>query len=48
VDEAGWPVVVDFGFSHFWPNGGKVKSAGGTLDYSSPEKVAVSSSLEES
>ncbi|RSH94560.1 hypothetical protein EHS25_004364 [Saitozyma podzolica] len=40
VDEAGWPVVVDFGFSHFWPNGGKVKSAGGTLDYSSPEKVA--------
>ncbi|GFZ42689.1 hypothetical protein JCM24511_00406 [Saitozyma sp. JCM 24511] len=40
VDEAGWPVVVDFGFSHFWPYGGKVKSAGGTLDYSSPEKVA--------
>ncbi|WWC87776.1 uncharacterized protein L201_002668 [Kwoniella dendrophila CBS 6074] len=40
VDENGLPVVVDFGFSHFKPNGGYVKSAGGTLDYSSPEKAA--------
>ncbi|WWD16589.1 hypothetical protein CI109_101017 [Kwoniella shandongensis] len=40
VDEKGMPVLVDFGFSHFRPYGGKVKSAGGTLDYSSPEKTA--------
>jgi hypothetical protein len=36
------PILVDFGFSHFKANGGLVKSAGGTLDYSSPEKVSVS------
>ncbi|KAK4687402.1 hypothetical protein P7C73_g2725, partial [Tremellales sp. Uapishka_1] len=40
VDEDGRPILVDFGFSHFRPRGGRVKSAGGTLDYSSPEKVA--------
>lgn len=34
-------MLVDFGFSHFKANGGYVKSAGGTLDYSSPEKTAV-------
>lgn len=34
-------MVVDFGFSQFSPDGGRVKSAGGTLDYSSPEKVKV-------
>lgn len=42
LDSAMRPVVVDFGFSHFSPGGGLVRSAGGTLDYSSPEKVAVS------
>lgn len=42
VRKDGSPVLVDFGFSHFKPNGGLVKSAGGTLDYSSPDKVAVS------
>ncbi|WVQ64808.1 uncharacterized protein L199_002977 [Kwoniella botswanensis] len=40
VDEYGLPAVVDFGFSHFRPDGGKVRSAGGTLDYSSPQKAA--------
>jgi serine/threonine protein kinase len=39
------PVLVDFGFSHFSPTGGFVRSAGGTLDYSSPEKVMVSYKL---
>ncbi|WVF66994.1 hypothetical protein IAT40_001737 [Kwoniella sp. CBS 6097] len=34
------PSLVDFGFSHFKPCGGWVRSAGGTLDYSSPEKTA--------
>ena len=43
VDEKGYPKLVDFGFSHFKPYGGLVKSAGGTLDYSSPEKAKVSS-----
>ena len=36
------PILVDFGFSHFKAGGGLVQSAGGTLDYSSPEKVQVS------
>ncbi|ODO04662.1 hypothetical protein I350_05271 [Cryptococcus amylolentus CBS 6273] len=36
----GLPILVDFGFSHFKAFGGLVKSAGGTLDYSSPEKTA--------
>ncbi|KAL0252400.1 hypothetical protein I308_101791 [Cryptococcus tetragattii IND107] len=40
VDSQGFPMLVDFGFSHFKANGGYVKSAGGTLDYSSPEKTA--------
>ncbi|WWC60192.1 uncharacterized protein I303_102757 [Kwoniella dejecticola CBS 10117] len=40
VDNLGLPAVVDFGFSHFRPNGGFVRSSGGTLDYSSPEKAA--------
>ncbi|WVQ94621.1 hypothetical protein IAU59_001701 [Kwoniella sp. CBS 9459] len=40
VDRTGLPFLVDFGFSHFKPIGGFVKSAGGTLDYSSPEKTA--------
>ncbi|WVQ78722.1 hypothetical protein IAT38_000809 [Cryptococcus sp. DSM 104549] len=39
VDAHGYPALVDFGFSHFKPHGGLVKSAGGTLDYSSPEKT---------
>ncbi|BEJ05798.1 hypothetical protein CcaverHIS641_0303200 [Cutaneotrichosporon cavernicola] len=34
------PVLADFGFSQFLPDGGYAKSHGGTLDYSSPEKVA--------
>lgn len=38
------PVLADFGFAHFVPDGGPVTSLGGTVDYSSPEKVAVSSS----
>ena len=42
LDDGLLPVIVDFGFSHFRPDGGLVKSAGGTLDYSSPEKVRVS------
>jgi serine/threonine protein kinase len=41
VDRKGRPVVVDFGFSHFNPDNKLQKSAGGTLDYSSPEKVLV-------
>ncbi|WRT65601.1 uncharacterized protein IL334_002546 [Kwoniella shivajii] len=40
VDAHGLPALVDFGFSHFKPDGGLVRSAGGTLDYSSPEKAA--------
>lgn len=36
------PVLVDFGFAHFTPRGGDVKSLGGTVDYSSPEKLIVS------
>lgn len=36
------PVLVDFGFAHFTPDGGTVKSLGGTMDYSSPEKLNVS------
>nr|ODO02471.1 CAMK/CAMKL protein kinase [Cryptococcus depauperatus CBS 7855] len=40
ADDEGFPVLVDFGFSHFKCDGGFVKSAGGTLDYSSPEKTA--------
>ncbi|OCF32299.1 CAMK/CAMKL protein kinase [Kwoniella heveanensis BCC8398] len=40
VDKYCRPYLVDFGFSHFKPFGGLVKSAGGTLDYSSPEKTA--------
>ncbi|WVR03915.1 hypothetical protein IAU60_000914 [Kwoniella sp. DSM 27419] len=39
VDATGLPALVDFGFSHFRPEAGLVKSAGGTLEYSSPEKV---------
>lgn len=36
------PILADFGFAHFLPDGGNVKSIGGTVDYSSPEKIAVS------
>jgi hypothetical protein len=36
------PILVDFGFAHFTPDGGQVRSLGGTMDYSSPEKLAVS------
>ena len=43
VDKKGNPVLVDFGFSHFRVDGRKVKSAGGTLEYTSPEKVVVRS-----
>ena len=42
VDECSTPALIDFGFSHFSPYGQKVRSAGGTLDYSSPEKTEVS------
>lgn len=35
------PVLADFGFAHFVPDGGQVLSLGGTVDYSSPEKVKV-------
>jgi hypothetical protein len=38
----GWPALIDFGFSHFAAYGQSVKSAGGTLDYTSPEKAEVS------
>ena len=41
VDRLRLPALIDFGFSHFSPYGDKVRSAGGTLDYSSPEKVQV-------
>ncbi|KAL7419718.1 hypothetical protein Q5752_005634 [Cryptotrichosporon argae] len=40
VDKQLKPVLVDFGFSLFWPDRSEVKSVGGTLDYSSPEKAA--------
>jgi serine/threonine protein kinase len=36
------PILADWGFAQFVPDGGHVKSLGGTVDYSSPEKVAVS------
>lgn len=39
------PILVDFGFAHFTPDGGIVKSLGGTMDYSSPEKLAACSPL---
>lgn len=40
-DDGMGPALADFGFSQFFPRGGKVRSLGGTFDYSSPEKVAV-------
>lgn len=39
------PVLVDFGFSQFFPHGGHLMSLGGTFDYSCPEKIAVSARL---
>jgi serine/threonine protein kinase len=42
VDPVGCPSLIDFGFSHFAAYGQRVRSAGGTLDYSSPQKVEVS------
>lgn len=42
VDNLDLPALIDFGFSHFSPYGQLVRSAGGTLDYSSPEKTQVS------
>lgn len=45
VDPNSCPALIDFGFSHFSAYGYRMKSAGGTLDYSSPEKVAVSDKL---
>lgn len=36
------PVLADFGFAHFKPDGGMVTSLGGTTEYSAPEKLAVS------
>jgi serine/threonine protein kinase len=39
------PVLVDFGFAHFTPHRGSVRSLGGTMDYSSPEKLSVSSKI---
>lgn len=39
------PVLADFGFAQFIPDGGQVKSLGGTVDYSSPEKVEVSGNI---
>lgn len=41
VDALGCPALIDFGFSHFAAYGQVVKSAGGTLDYTSPEKAEV-------
>ncbi|CAD6587454.1 MAG: hypothetical protein TREMPRED_004760 [Tremellales sp. Tagirdzhanova-0007] len=46
IDKKGNPVLVDFGFSHFSVDGQKVKSAGGTLDYTSPEKVMTGASYD--
>jgi serine/threonine protein kinase len=42
VDPVGCPSLIDFGFSHFAAYGQRVRSAGGTLDYTSPQKVEVS------
>jgi serine/threonine protein kinase len=39
VDQISLPALIDFGFSHFSPYSEFVRSAGGTLDYSSPEKT---------
>lgn len=36
------PAIIDLGFGHFNPYGDFVASNGGTLDYTSPEKAAVS------
>lgn len=44
VDPVGCPSLIDFGFSHFAAYGQRVRSAGGTLDYSSPQKIEVSPS----
>lgn len=41
VDPLGRPALIDFGFSHFAAHNQLVKSAGGTLDYTSPEKAEV-------
>ena len=46
VDPLGCPSVIDFGFSHFAGHGQRVRSSGGTLDYSSPQKVKVNISYE--
>lgn len=37
------PIIADFGFSSFSPQGRKTSGGGGTTEYLSPEKVAVSS-----
>lgn len=37
------PIIADFGFSSFSPQGRKMSGGGGTTEYLSPEKVAVSS-----
>lgn len=39
INEYWEPSLVDFGFSRYNPRGGPVRSTGGTMDYSSPEKV---------
>lgn len=36
------PIIADFGFSSFSPQGRKMSGGGGTTEYLSPEKVAVS------
>lgn len=36
------PIIADFGFSSFSPHGRKMSGGGGTTEYLSPEKVAVS------
>lgn len=45
VDAISCPALIDFGFSHFAAYRQPMRSAGGTLDYSSPEKVRVSRCL---
>jgi serine/threonine protein kinase len=39
------PIIADFGFSSFSPQGRKMSGGGGTTEYLSPEKVAVRENL---
>ncbi len=40
VDAQGRLILADFGFATFSPHGSRMAASGGTLHYSSPEKVA--------